>query len=355
MISNQIDERLFKIPPKKVIKTNQDYKAQYSQEISFKKGDFFYVIDEDDLYYSIINPAEKITGLVPKIFCDALDKSVKRKTQYADYTYNSLNRGKYRAEYNNKHRDEYDSYGNKYTIDSSDVPKEDVFTTKIISCGPVENNRFLITIEVAKPSKNKKLIIKRLYDDFFAMQSILLKLFPKEAGRVERYERIIPFVPPAPNKVMTNYNNKNHMEKYKIELDNYVKGISKMPYRIQNSFPVRRFFLLRSNDTETELSLDRNYSPERYNDGEDFLDLLSDYEETFLPLKIIFDHRPYRLEISDKISFDRLWTKIEDFLDLDIVDVYFKDEEGYEIPLLNDIDLANFIKTRRFHLLLFVE
>ena len=63
MNKNVIDDSLLKQPPKKVIKTNQDYKAQYSQEISFKKGDFFYVIDEDELYYSIINPIEKISGI----------------------------------------------------------------------------------------------------------------------------------------------------------------------------------------------------------------------------------------------------------------------------------------------------
>jgi len=343
----------FKVPPKKVIKTNQNYNAQYSQEISFKKGDFFYVIDENDLYYSIINPAEKISGLVPKIFCDALDKSIKRKTQYADYSYNSINRGKYREEYKNNQRDEFDSYGNKYTIDSHDVPKEESFTARVLGCGPVENDRFLITIEVVKPSKNKKFILKRFYDDFFAMQSILLKLFPKEAGRVERYERIIPFVPPAPNKVMTDFNNKNHMGKYKEELDAYIREMTKMPYRIQNSFPVRRFFVKRSSDTESELS--RFDSVESYDDGEDFLDLLSDYEESFLPLKIVFEQRPYRIEISDKITFQNLWRRIENFLDLDIVDIYFKDEEGYEIPLLNDIDLGNFLRTKKFHLLLYVE
>jgi len=358
---NVIDERIFKVPPKKVIKTNQNYTAQYSQEISFKKGDFFYVIDEDDLYYSIINPAEKITGLVPKIFCEALDKSIKRKTQYAEYSYNSLNRGKkFRNEYNNgnNHRDEFDTMGKKYTIDNSDVPKEESFSTKVISCGLVDNNRFLITIEVTKPFKNKKLILKRVYDDFFAMQSILLKLFPKEAGRVERYERIIPFIPPAPNKVMTNFNNQDHLGKYKEELDSYIKEMSKMPQRIQSSFPVRRFFLLRSGDTESNISLNRgNGAPGEavYDDGDDFLDLLSDYEENFLPLKIIFDHRPYRIEISDKISFEKLWRRIEDFLNLEIVDIYFKDEEGYEIPLLNDIDLGNFIRTRKYHLLLYVE
>ncbi|ORX64107.1 hypothetical protein BCR32DRAFT_213086 [Anaeromyces robustus] len=359
--TSPIDERLFKIPPKKVIKTNQNYEAQYSQEISFKKGDFFYVINEDELYYSIVNPAEKITGLVPKIFCEALDKSVKRKTQYAEYSYNSLNRGKYRAIYNNdkndynNQRDQLDSSGNVYTIDSSDVPKEESFTAKVINCEPTENDRFVITLEVTKPARNKKLILTRLYDDFFAMQSILLKLFPKEAGRIERYERIIPFVPPAPHKVMPNFNNKNHMEKYREELDSYVKEMTKMPYRIQSSFPVRRFFLLRNSDSEKELSLSRYDSANSYDDGEDFLDLLSDYEESFLPLKVVFERKPYRIEISDKITFDQLWTRIEDFFNIDIMDVYFKDEEGYEIPLLNDIDLGNFLRTRKYHLLLFVE
>jgi len=364
---NVIDERIFKIPPKKVIKTNQNYTAQYSQEISFKKGDFFYVIDEDDLYYSIINPAEKITGLVPKIFCEALDKSIRRKTQYAEYSYNSLNRGKFRNEYNNgnNQRDEFDTMGKKYTINNSDVPKEESFSAKVISCGPVDN-RFLVTIEVSKPFKNKKLILKRIYDDFFAMQSILLKLFPKEAGRVERYERIIPFIPPAPNKVMTNFNNKDHLSKYKEELDSYIKEMTKMPHRIQSSFPVRRFFLLRTGDIESNISMNRGNGTlggvrsageagPVYDDGDDFLDLLSDYEENFLPLKIVFDHRPYRIEISDKISFERLWRRIEDFLNLEIVDVYFKDEEGYEIPLLNDIDLGNFIRTRKYNLLLYVK
>jgi len=351
MSASVIDERLFKIPPKKVIQTNQDYEAQYSQEISFKKGDFFYVIEEDDLYYSIINPAEKITGLVPKIFCEALDKSVRRKTQYAEY---SLSRGK-RAEYALNKRDDFDSSGNRYTLDSSDVPEEDKYSASVVSCGPLDNERFLITIEVIRPFDRKKMILKRLFDDFSAMQSILLNLFPKEAGRVEHYERIIPFVPPAPNKVMPNFNNKNHMEKYRMELDAYVKGMTKMPFRIQSSFPVRRFFIVRKTDIETQLSLDHVFSTQVEDAGENFLDLLSDYEETILPLKIVFERRQYRMEISDKITFQNLWDKIEDFLGLEIADVYFKDEEGYEIPLLNDIDLANFIRTRKFHLLLYVE
>jgi len=352
MSAGIIDERIFKIPPKKVIQTNQDYEAQYSQEISFKKGEFFFVIEEDDLYYSIVNPPKKITGLVPKIFCEAVDKSVKRKTQYAEY---SLSRGKTRAEYNLNKRDEFDSSGNRYTTDSSDVPEEDKYSARVVSCGPLDSERFLITIEVIRPFDRKKMILKRLYDDFSAMQSILLKLFPKEAGRVERYERIIPFVPPAPNKVMPNFNNKNHMEKYRMELDAYVKGMTKMPFRIQSSFPVRRFFIVRKTDIETQLSLNHKFTPDVADAGEDFLDLLSDYEETILPLKLVFDRRQYRMEISDKISFQSLWDKIEDFLGLEIVDVYFKDEEGYEIPLLNDIDLGNFIRTRKFHLLLYVE
>ena len=67
---------------------------------------------------------------------------------------------------------------NKYTIDSSDVSEEDKYTASVVSCGPVNGERFLITVEVIRPYDRKKMILNRLYDDFHAMQSILLKLFP---------------------------------------------------------------------------------------------------------------------------------------------------------------------------------
>ncbi|PVU92928.1 hypothetical protein BB561_003539 [Smittium simulii] len=54
-------------PPKKVIKALSDYKASSYIELSFSKGDFFFVTDRenDSSFYHVSNPAKGIRGYVP--------------------------------------------------------------------------------------------------------------------------------------------------------------------------------------------------------------------------------------------------------------------------------------------------
>ena len=61
------------VPPKKVIRALQAYRAQSPQELSFSKGDFFYVSRDinlgrgapADLWYEAHNPMTGARGLVP--------------------------------------------------------------------------------------------------------------------------------------------------------------------------------------------------------------------------------------------------------------------------------------------------
>jgi bud emergence protein 1 len=57
---------IFNLPPKKIIKATKDYQAQNAGELSFRKNDFFYVINdrEDTETYEVINPLEKLRGIV---------------------------------------------------------------------------------------------------------------------------------------------------------------------------------------------------------------------------------------------------------------------------------------------------
>ncbi|KAJ3358818.1 bud emergence protein 1, partial [Kappamyces sp. JEL0680] len=57
---------IFNLPPKKIIKANANYSAQSVGELSFRKGDFFYVIHDkpDEELYEVINPIEKTRGVV---------------------------------------------------------------------------------------------------------------------------------------------------------------------------------------------------------------------------------------------------------------------------------------------------
>ncbi|KAJ3118876.1 bud emergence protein 1, partial [Physocladia obscura] len=69
---------LFKIPPSKIVKAIQNYRARNSTELSFSAGDFFYVFNEDPVFFEVSNPAEKVTGFVPKSHFQSLEKSAQR-------------------------------------------------------------------------------------------------------------------------------------------------------------------------------------------------------------------------------------------------------------------------------------
>ncbi|KAJ3268745.1 bud emergence protein 1 [Terramyces sp. JEL0728] len=60
--------------PKKIIRATVNYIAVSSTELSFAKGDFFYVIDIKDRYYEVMNPMEKTRGLVPMAYFSNLQQ-----------------------------------------------------------------------------------------------------------------------------------------------------------------------------------------------------------------------------------------------------------------------------------------
>ncbi|KAG4304408.1 hypothetical protein PORY_002118 [Pneumocystis oryctolagi] len=64
-------------PPKKVIKALYDYVSQSSVELAFSKGDFFYVIgnENDENWYEACNPTTNVRGLVPVSYFQVLGKT----------------------------------------------------------------------------------------------------------------------------------------------------------------------------------------------------------------------------------------------------------------------------------------
>ncbi|KAJ3009954.1 bud emergence protein 1 [Thoreauomyces humboldtii] len=66
---------IFNQPPKMVIRAIRDYKAQFINELEFRRGDFFFVIHAlDDFYYEVMDPVKRVRGLVPRSHFDTLDK-----------------------------------------------------------------------------------------------------------------------------------------------------------------------------------------------------------------------------------------------------------------------------------------
>lgn len=66
------------IPPKKVIRALANHKSQSATELTFQKGDFFYVIKEVNdggSWFEAHNPLTGARGLVPRGLFDELNKT----------------------------------------------------------------------------------------------------------------------------------------------------------------------------------------------------------------------------------------------------------------------------------------
>ena len=66
------------LPPKKVIRALSSYRSQAPQELSFAKGDFFYVLkdaDDSGTWYEAHNPVTGARGLVPRTLFEEFGKS----------------------------------------------------------------------------------------------------------------------------------------------------------------------------------------------------------------------------------------------------------------------------------------
>lgn len=65
------------LPPQKVIRAQSTYRSQAPQELSFVKGDFFYVIKDADQggWYEAHNPVSGARGLVPRAMFEEFNKN----------------------------------------------------------------------------------------------------------------------------------------------------------------------------------------------------------------------------------------------------------------------------------------
>ena len=65
------------VPPQKVIRATSSYRSPTPQQLSFQRGDFFYVIrevTEGGSWYEAHNPVTGARGIVPKSMFEAFNK-----------------------------------------------------------------------------------------------------------------------------------------------------------------------------------------------------------------------------------------------------------------------------------------
>ncbi|KAH6577693.1 hypothetical protein BASA60_003890 [Batrachochytrium salamandrivorans] len=321
---------IFNMPPKKVVRASAAYTARFAGELSFTKGDFFYVINErpDGLNYEVINPIQRIRGIVPTSHFASLDK-VQQEANARNPDYVGANGGPGDRSYQDDQftNDDYrDSYRQSQNQDKQ------LSSVLVQRSEQRDDGLWWFTIEL-KMRDHSSNILFRTYDDFWVLQVSLLNHFPSESGR-QNQPRTIPFLP-APTRTLTP----EQAQARRHHLNSYMQELIKLPTHIMNAPSVKRFLMVRTGDLDTPMNI-------RFDVSETLLDLLTDYQEDAdLRIKLILGEEIICWKEPDYVSFEELMFHAEERLEFQFQALMYKDECEQLIPLRSDVDLGLLITT----------
>ncbi|KAJ3040369.1 bud emergence protein 1 [Rhizophlyctis rosea] len=403
--SSSHSDAIFNLPPKKVVRSMMDYTAQFAQELSFKKGDFFYVINEDSTsYYEVINPIARVRGLVPISCFENLDKVVaKANANNADYGDDSRPRTYGHPTLHSQSSDDSQDGGyddsRDYTRSAPPQPRTAPYIAPRgvsqhrrrpstegthphhhlsppsainphISHGPtsptsptginqippriiqaiVQNvemrsdNQWHFTIEIKRDDDSRSVIF-RVYDDFWACHVALLNHFPSHSGRSQSQPRIIPFLQPPTRDVTPAL-----AQQRRTALDIYLNELLSLPHPISDSFILTRFFMPRKGDIETPTSV-------VFDPSTTLMDLISDYKDqdhSSVKIKLSLGEEMVAWKVDDGISYVELLEEVEDKIGAQVEGLAYKDEIGELIELKGNRDLGLLIRTNPQKLIFYV-
>jgi len=89
--------------------------------------------------------------------------------------------------------------------------------------------------------------LQRVYEDFYELQISMINAFPEEAGQIPGKPRILPYMP-GPVQYVTD----GITEGRRINLDEYLRDLLRLPTKITCSSLVRNFFAPKDNDYEVD-------------------------------------------------------------------------------------------------------
>ncbi|KAI9207366.1 uncharacterized protein BJ171DRAFT_494415 [Polychytrium aggregatum] len=398
MIWNQV--------PKKVIQATADYTAEYSGELSFRKGDFFYVVDDSHLNkYEVINPIEKVRGLVPSSYFENLDRVAKIPENFHEeigvvlpksFMDHDQRQSMPSSRGNSGQYDPYDPYNGPSARDSNPVkdydPTDDyaddssqpssrpvtpprrnapelLSPTASVRDGPASSGpgtprgRAFVPVQYAtvpfvefvngqweyslhiERADNAQGLIFRTYDQIWQLHVALLTSFPNESGRKD-LPRILPFLP-NPIRDMTP----SEAETRRLHLEIYFVELTKLGRPISDSFPLKRFFMVQPQDIDNPTDEDLQFR------GEGTVqDLIAEYiSDGLVKIKIDLGNEMVAWKIPDDLRYTELLDEVEDKLQVRIVGLSYKDETGLLLPLFGDDDLRLQIQTNLGKLVFYLE
>jgi len=321
------NDQLFKLLPKKIIKALENYTAQNgTTEISYKKGDFFFVISENESYYFVTNPSTKSSGFVSKYSFEQVDNFIKMNKM------KSVLSPIVEKKENILHK-EYDPLSDRImTI---------CITDDILS----ENTQSIFPIEISKIDGTVA-VLNRSYDDVCQLHNSLLECFSEYSGSNDK-ERILPFLPSL--DAIFNHPRKSPRQ----ILSNYLQMLIQLPNEIQFSYPFEQFFSIRKDDILSSIYVVSDLQFFTIKD-------IKDSKHT-VKVKVIADNKDLKkseinvLYVTPNIKYFDLFDTIEAKFNTTFTNLYYQNEYNEKVKVFGDKDLKLFFNSNNLSYVLWAK
>ncbi|ORY04906.1 Phox-like protein [Basidiobolus meristosporus CBS 931.73] len=365
--------------PKKVIRAIHDYHGETPYQLSFRAGDFFHVIGNENNphWWEATNPMTKVRGLVPASYFEVIDRKQGGCTKsnrprnssnaqpallgHVLYDFESQSPEELSAEAGDhiiivgKSSNEWliakhiGKLGGLGLVPSSYVEIKDARTglpvaninqpnnsqASIGGLSPREqairagvstyfqqDNCYYFEVQITLLDGHNRVLYK-LYEDFYDFHVALLKAYPKEAGNGGQY-RIIPYMPGP-----VTFADESITIRRCQELNVYVRQLFGLPKYIQESKVLREFFGLEE-PGEDEAN---PFTPISV--------IESPSEIVTLKVKIQYHDDLIAIRVPSCITYDALHAKIAERLENKSVSLQYRLGSNDYIDLNSQRDLQN--------------
>ncbi|KAJ3252592.1 bud emergence protein 1 [Boothiomyces macroporosus] len=222
---------------------------------------------------------------------------------------------------------------NKNSYQQNDY-KPYVESATVQYCEQGADKKWVFTVHV-KYSDDSLNILKRNYDDFWALQVTLISRFPVEAGRGGE-PRSIPFLAP-PQGQMTP----QQAQQCRFDLHRYLSELVIIPEHVLDSEHVSKFFLVRPGDLNSS-------AIDPIDVADTLMDLLEDYQhDTSITIKLVLGQEIIAWKEPKGFTYDDLIIESENRLGFSFESLYYYDEVENMIPLYGDDDLALLLSLKK--------
>jgi hypothetical protein len=328
---------VFNLAPKKVIKALESYNAQSSAELSFRAGDYYYVIDEKEgRMYEVVNPIEKQRGLVYMDYFEEVraHSGAFYPTPTSPVSPISLPRTMPR-----EHKKRIDTDSMRRMVPMVEQPPTppleskaralqyrfqfaDVQRVYVPEC-TIKDSKWVFTLQFQFLENN--VVLYRNYGQIWDLHLQIMERYSEEAG-YNGYPRIIPFLPSPAAMDANEANERKHHVAY------YFERLLLIP-SIQISDHL--FFTLKENDIDPTQRIS-------FDSSDALMDLIDGLEkEPHVRVTLMIGEEPIEWIESQMITYRHLVASIQDRLNFRFENILYKDELNNTIFISSDSIVRN--------------